>query len=248
MFETRTLLIVSTIPCYLFVQNSALLKMCDYIHNQNIKSLIEYIVSKHLIQPTGPSSSPKSTTSQQGPSLEDVATPYVSTLTLLRKAYEDTVTTSKMAKDEHHQGENVSANGGDNSRYFTSMRPHVNMSEKAIEDQRKFREADEEESYFDADDDDEEQQQPQPPSVVSVDGGPETELHRTPRMFSLAQAPLMNSNNNAVPLQRGSQETEHNNDVSGSESNTLISSSEAAQESTDDADKNTTAPAVADAL
>lgn len=222
--------------------------MCDYIHNQNVKSLIGYIVSKHLIPNTDPSSSPKSTTSKQEPSLEDVATPYVNTLTVLRKAYEDNVAASQMANDQHHQDENVSANGGGNSRFFPSMRPRVNLSEKAMEDQRKFREVDEEESYFDVDDDEEEQQpQRQPPSAVAVDGVPETELHRTPRMFSLAQAPLLDSNNNDVPLQRGSQETENSNNVGGSESTTL-SSLESAQESRGEAGKSIAEPAVADTL
>lgn len=61
---------------------------------------------------------------------------------------------------------------------------------------RKFRESDQEESYFDGDDEDDE-----PPShpymstavdeVAAQDA--EGELHRTPRMFSLSQAPLLNS-------------------------------------------------------
>ena len=64
--------------------------------------------------------------------------------------------------------------------------------------QRKFREADEEESYFDSDDD--EGSSPNtvvPPAVdeVAAQEG-DTELHRTPRMFSLSQAPLLNN----VPL------------------------------------------------
>lgn len=61
---------------------------------------------------------------------------------------------------------------------------------------RKFRELDQETSYFDGDDDDEE---PTTNSYISpvVDElaaqDAESELHRTPRMFSLAQAPLLNS-------------------------------------------------------
>lgn len=57
--------------------------------------------------------------------------------------------------------------------------------------QRKFREVDEEESYFEADD--EEPNTVVPPAVDEVAAQEiENELHRTPRMFSLAQAPLLN--------------------------------------------------------
>lgn len=72
------------------------------------------------------------------PSLEDVATPYVDTLTLLRKKYEENVILSNN-------------DGGNGSTDNKSKR--IAMSEKAIEDQRKFRENDKEESYFfDSDD------------------------------------------------------------------------------------------------
>jgi hypothetical protein len=54
---------------------------------------------------------------------------------------------------------------------------------------------DEEESYFEADDD--EGSSPNtvvPPAVDGVSAQEmESELHRTPRMFSLAQAPLLNN-------------------------------------------------------
>jgi len=46
------------------------------------------------------------------------------------------------------------------------------MNEKALEDQRKFREVDQEESYFDCDDDDDDEEEP------SI---------RTPRIFSQPQ-------------------------------------------------------------
>jgi len=64
------------------------------------------------------------------PCLEDLATPYVDTLTLLRQKYEENVSELTDGTSE-----------GDKGR-------RIGMSEKAIEDQRKFREADEEESYF----------------------------------------------------------------------------------------------------
>jgi hypothetical protein len=65
--------------------------------------------------------------------------------------------------------------------------------------QRKFREEHEEESYFEADDEaGQPEQQPLsntvvPPAVdeVAAQEG-DVDLHLTPRVFSLAQAPLMN--------------------------------------------------------
>jgi hypothetical protein len=51
---------------------------------------------------------------------------------------------------------------------------------------------DQEESYFDADD--EEPNTVVPPALGEVSAQEvENELHRTPRMFSLAQAPLLNN-------------------------------------------------------
>ncbi len=74
----------------------------------------------------------QSSDTKLGPSLEDVATPYVDTLTLLRQKYEENTNSAT--------GEIANGTDGKGKR--------VAMSEKAIEDQRKFRETDEEESYF----------------------------------------------------------------------------------------------------
>ena len=64
--------------------------------------------------------------------------------------------------------------------------PHI------VPSQRKFREVDQEESYFDADDD--EPNTVVPPGVDEVAAQEaENELHRTPRMFSLAQAPHLSN-------------------------------------------------------
>jgi hypothetical protein len=168
--------------------SSAIVEMCDFIHTENIKSLIEYIVTKHL----------SATSETPIPSLEDVSSPYVSTLTILRKTYEKNLKTAdKTTAPDSKEGEPTE---GDNSHsgYFHSSSPAartpVALNEKAREDQRKFREADQEESYFDSDDD----EGPSPNTVVppAVDEvaaqEAENELHRTPRMFSLAQAPLLN--------------------------------------------------------
>lgn len=97
--------------------------MCDFIHNQNIKSLIEYIVTKHLSV-----SSPSSVTDR--PSLEDVATPYVQTLTILRKTYEEDLRNAKEQAASEQEGEQGK---GSSSSYYDHAR--TGMSEKALEDQ-----------------------------------------------------------------------------------------------------------------
>lgn len=102
--------------------SSAIVEMCDFIHNQSIKSLIEYIVTKHLSV-----SSPSSVTDR--PSLEDVATPYVQTLTILRKTYEDDL---RNAKDQLSGQEGRDQSNGSGSYYDHT---HTGMSEKALEDQ-----------------------------------------------------------------------------------------------------------------
>jgi hypothetical protein len=52
---------------------------------------------------------------------------------------------------------------------------------------------DQEESYFDTDDDEPATVVPPPPVDQVAAQEVENELHRTPRMFSLAQAPLLNN-------------------------------------------------------
>jgi protein phosphatase-4 regulatory subunit 3 len=171
--------------------SSSIVEMCDFINTENIISLIEYIVTRHLS--SSGSDAPL-------PSLEDVSSPYVSTLTCLRQAYEKLL--HEKNNRHQHQGrdqksEGDSESGGEaHSRYFHDGavgRKRVVMNEKALEDQRKYMSADREESYFDADDDDE--GPPLPPVVDEVDAQVETdnELHRTSRMFSLNQAPLLNN-------------------------------------------------------
>ena len=171
--------------------SSSIVEMCDFINTENIISLIEYIVTRHLS--SSGSDAPL-------PSLEDVSSPYVSTLTCLRQAYEKLL--HEKNNRHQHQGrdqksEGDSESGGEaHSRYFHDGavgRKRVVMNEKALEDQRKYMSADREESYFDTDDDDEGPSLP--PVVDEVDAQVETdnELHRTPRMFSLNQAPLLNN-------------------------------------------------------
>lgn len=129
--------------------SSAIVEMCDFIQVQNIQSLIEYIMTKHLSAP-GPDQR----------TLEEVATPYVSTLTMLRKTYEDNINsaaanivTGQGVLDENINSPNTTTHG--NPRYFGAAggRRVEPTNEKALEDQRKFRESGSEESYFDDDED-----------------------------------------------------------------------------------------------
>jgi hypothetical protein len=157
--------------------SSAIVEMCDFIHGENIKSLLEYIVTKHLS-----ASNPET----EVPSLEDVSSPYVSTLTVLRKAYEANLNATRKAQESEN---GHSSPGG--SRFFPGGHAARVLSGKALEDQRKFREVDNEESYFDSDDDESNIVVPAAIDEVAARQG-EREMHRTPRMFSLAQAPLLN--------------------------------------------------------
>jgi protein phosphatase-4 regulatory subunit 3 len=163
--------------------SSAIVEMCDYITMEGIKSLLEYIVTKHLSAVPG---------HKTIPSLEDVSSPYVSTLTVLRKAYESHKQQQKdhqenqqpyeTDKDSRHaqQAERV----GEASLGLTGP-PHFgtshtnNLTGDALEDQRKFREADAEASYFESGVD---------------DTGQDDMLHRTPRMFSFSSPSEDNQN------------------------------------------------------
>lgn len=165
--------------------SSAIVEMCDFIRAENIKVLLEHIVTKHLARP-----------STLVPSLEDVSSPYVNTFTILRKAYEKNIkTTIKPPMADPNDADPANPNDNVNSGYFhgstMGRSTHVVLSEKAREDQRKFREVDEEESYFDTDDDD------GPSATISAASGAETNdieknIHRTPRMLSLTHAQLLN--------------------------------------------------------
>ncbi|KAL3919463.1 MAG: hypothetical protein SGILL_003739 [Bacillariaceae sp.] len=114
--------------------SSSIVEMCDYINTENISCLIEYIATKHLS--SAPAKAPL-------PSLEDVSSPYVSTLTYLRQAYEKNRSLQGNGVNQNQEMELAPSNSGDGN---------IAMDEKALEDQRKFREVDQEESYFDSDD------------------------------------------------------------------------------------------------
>ena len=137
-------------------------EMCDFIRTENIKTVIEHIVTKHLHQQPPSSSEVNDVAIKRTPSLEDFATPYVDTLTLLRHKYEENSSVTKSSSNE-------SPISGDP---FSNDNQRLIQNEKAREDQvriyfciilcnfldsltnlvshaqRKFREADAEDSYF----------------------------------------------------------------------------------------------------
>jgi protein phosphatase-4 regulatory subunit 3 len=111
--------------------SSAIVEMCDFMHTENIKSLIEYIVTKHLLSATN--------TEAPVPSLEDVSSPYVSTLTVLRKAYEKNLKGGNKAQSVDAQEQPQGGSDDSHSRYFHGnsvvRTSRVVMNEKALEDQ-----------------------------------------------------------------------------------------------------------------
>jgi hypothetical protein len=110
--------------------------MCDFIRTENIKSVIEHIATKYLGQKQYSSSSISDSPIKRIPSLEDVATPYVDTLTLLRQKYEENKTLSNLKVGSN----DISTDNENQNRLM--------QNEKAREDQRKFHESSSEESYF----------------------------------------------------------------------------------------------------
>lgn len=100
--------------------SSAIVEMCDYIHSENIKSLIEYIVTKHLSSNT-------------------LSSPYVSTLTDLKKAHQKNLKSSAKVQKSGSEEESTAARSEVHSRYFhenaAARSARLMMSEKALEDQ-----------------------------------------------------------------------------------------------------------------
>jgi len=190
--------------------SSAIIEMVDFIRTENIESLVDYIVRKHLSHPR-PHVNAKTDLCSPGkslPSLEDVATPYVDTLSQLRKTHEENMNASKGGGKATDMLDACMENGHHpSSGYFddspSGRSPRVVMSQKALEDQRKFRETDEEESYFNDDDDDDEEQQIPPRSTSPIPLGAatshgsviadtqESEMQRTRQFLGLCTAPPM---------------------------------------------------------
>ncbi|KAK1734523.1 serine/threonine-protein phosphatase 4 regulatory subunit 3 [Skeletonema marinoi] len=124
--------------------SSAVLEMCDFIRTENIKSLLEYIVTKHLTKSASPGEK----------SLEDIANPHVDTFAQLRRTHEENI-------GMHLDPNNEEGNPGNDGATFNG-RPAPVINKKALEDQRKYREAESEDSYFNDDDDDDEVMGPLP--------------------------------------------------------------------------------------
>lgn len=97
--------------------------MCDFIRTDNIKSVIEHVVTKHLQQSTS-SANPSDAFIKRNPSLEDVATPYVDTLTLLRQKHEEN---TNVSMNKFGSNEFSDAFNGDDQRLM--------QNERAKEDQ-----------------------------------------------------------------------------------------------------------------
>ena len=163
--------------------SSAVVEMCDYINNENIKCLLDYIGRRHLI--------PKNA---QTMSLEDVSSPYVNTITTLRKTYEANIEETQRLLETGQSSPGGSHYFPGGIRFSSSNAPRI-LSGKALEDQRKFQQKDDEESYFDMDDDEGDGSTTSNTIGIAIDEtaipqDKESDMHRTPRMFSLSEAPL----------------------------------------------------------
>ena len=105
--------------------------MCDFICLENIKSLIDYIVTKHL------SKSAKHPAS----SLEEIANPHVETFKQLRKAYDDNNKTEQGGggggdSGSFHGTGDISMNGGgSHDGLLMNGRGRSMLNKKALEDQ-----------------------------------------------------------------------------------------------------------------
>jgi len=98
--------------------SSAILEMCDFIRVENIKSLLEYIVTKHLSKSNSPGEE----------SLEDIANPRVDTFAQLRRAHEENTGVRLDLNEEGPPGQN------DDEVTFSGRPPPV-INKKALEDQ-----------------------------------------------------------------------------------------------------------------
>ena len=115
-------------PQKLCLKNSSFIQICDFVRTENIKSLIEYIVTKHLSTPATP----------QDKSLEDIATSHVDTFKQLRKKHEENNPPAAAASLEAAVPPSNEVNADDSHNILNGVaRPMLNS--KAIEDQVSFR-------------------------------------------------------------------------------------------------------------
>lgn len=103
-------------------------KMCDFICLENIKSLIDHIVLKHLSKKSA--SADATALSKDGGSrvgLEEYANPHVDTFKQLRKAYED--------NNADSGSDSNALNGGRDGLLMMNGRGRSILNKKALEDQ-----------------------------------------------------------------------------------------------------------------
>lgn len=98
--------------------------MCDFIRTENIKSLVHYIVTKHLSSLITPT---------REKSLEAIADPHVDTFKQLRKKYEENILPAASSIQETNGQQANDPNLGDNRDAMNGATPILNQ--KAIEDQ-----------------------------------------------------------------------------------------------------------------
>jgi hypothetical protein len=105
-------------------------KICDFICLENIKSLIDFIVTKHLNRENPPSS-----VDANSLSLEDIANPHVGTFKQLRKIYDD-----ERSKPKQQEGRPPLLGSdlkmiGSSSDLQLNRGVKIMLNEKALEDQ-----------------------------------------------------------------------------------------------------------------
>lgn len=140
--------------------------MCDFICQENIKSLIDYIVTKHLIKKTALSTVDDST---KMPSLDNIFI-NVETFQQLQKAYEENRRVEQGILGSHQDSETTTTNmngshDGGGGLLLMNGGPRL-LSKRALEDQRKYRQADEEDSYFNEEDDEPKPTEPNTEATV----------------------------------------------------------------------------------
>ena len=80
--------------------------------------------------------------------MEEIANPHVETFAQLRRTHEENI-------GIHHDSNEQGPAGSDGATF--NGRPALVINKKALEDQRKYREAESEDSYFNDDDDDDDE-------------------------------------------------------------------------------------------
>ena len=114
-------------PQNLCLRNVSFVQICDFVRTENIKSLIEYIVTKHLSTPATP----------QDKSLEDIANSHVDTFKQLRKKHEENNPPAAATSLEAAVPPSNEVNADDSHNILNgAARPMLNP--KAIEDQVSF--------------------------------------------------------------------------------------------------------------